>query len=149
MSLGINNILVWIRNYNKTNIPIPDNQIAGFIKELHSKIMQMDFSVNKGTTVIAYSGTTNGNEAWKVAEAASVQAGNKAMYISDLPAGQLIAKYRKSLKNALGRVVGDNDSYIEQIISGYKDGKRLPGGTCGFGNNLLSLDDLVSSKFSN
>ena len=43
MSLGINNILVWIRNYNKTNIPIPDNQIAGFIKELHSKIMQMDF----------------------------------------------------------------------------------------------------------
>ena len=147
MSLGINNILVWIRNYNKSNIPIPDEEVAGFVKELHSKIMQMDFSVNKGTTVIAYSGSTNGKGAWEVVAKTSYQAGNKAMYISDLPAGQLIGDYRESLEVALKKVVGKN--YIEQIISGCKDGKRLPGGTCGFGNNLLSLDDLVSSKLSN
>lgn len=50
----------------------------------------MDFSISKGTIVIAYSGKSNGENAWLIADKVSKVAGKDALYITDLPAGTLI-----------------------------------------------------------
>lgn len=49
----------------------------------------MDFSKPKGTTVIAYSGKSNGENAWLIADIVSKVTGKDALYISDLLAGTL------------------------------------------------------------
>ena len=49
----------------------------------------MDFSIPKGTIVIAYSGKSNGENSWLIADKVSKVAGKDAFYISDLPAGTL------------------------------------------------------------
>ena len=150
MALNVSDIIKFVEEWRSKNgfaddIKLNDNQIATFVADLQSKVKQMDFSVPKGTTVIGYSGCSNGNAAWQIAKEISEIAGDGAVYISDLPAGTLIGKYRDDLVEALKKVVGNSN--VEKIISGYdSSGNRIPGGSCGFGEGLLSLDDFVSAK---
>ena len=105
----------------------------------------MDFSVPKGTTVIAYIGIYNNVKLFKTAEAVSKAMGDGAKYISNLPAGKLLND--DGFKEAMQELLGKEN--MPKIISGYTDDtwtKRLPGGSCGFGKNILSLDDFVSKK---
>jgi len=133
---------------------LSDEQIAQFVKDLHGEIEKMDFTVPKGTIILGYSGIhgikADGKPvcAWEIADGVSKKLGDEATYISDLPAGMLIGKERKHLVEALENIVGDNEDYINQIISGTDaDWNRLENaGTCGFGDNLPALDDLISSK---
>lgn len=113
MYLKVDDIIEWVESYNQTDAPLKGKELETFIKELHNKIAQMDFSVNEGTTIIAYSGFSNGEEAWKIAKETSKQAGKGATYISDLPAGTLIGESKEynniieSLKEIKSNIKGE------------------------------------------
>lgn len=144
---GVKDILNYVKNWipsGPVDGKLSEVQKAEFAKGLQSQINQMDFSVPKGVTIVGYSGYSNNDPAWKIAKTVSEQMKDKAMYISDLPAGQLIGKYRDTLIQAMDEIgIGRNDA--EKIISGYDGNQRIPGGRCGFGDTQ-SLDDFVSAK---
>ena len=119
-----------------------DFQITEFVSELQEQISLIDFSFPKGTTIIGYSGESNGTAAWEIVKQISESMGEAVVYISDLPAGQLINDegFKRALKDLL-----DDGEIINKIISGYENGERLEGGKCGYGD-YLSLDDFVSTK---
>lgn len=121
MEVKINDILQFIRNWRNNkgiadDVKLTSDQITTFISELHIQIAQMDFSVLHGTTIIAYTGESNGVRAWEIADKVSENAGDNAMYISNLPAGELIGEYRPALERALENIVGDNTVYIDRIM---------------------------------
>ena len=150
MALSVTDIINFVENWRSNNgladnVKLSESQIVNFVSELQHQIEQMDFSVKEGTIIVGYSGYSNGEQTWKIAEQVSTVAGKGATYISDLPAGTLIGKSRTDLEKALTKVVGSVNA--EKIISGYdSSGNRIPGGSCGFGEGLLSLDDFVSAK---
>ena len=151
MYLTAEEIIECLEEYNNTDAPLKGQNLEMFIKELLYKIDQMDYSVDKGKTIIGYSGESNGEKAWEIVAKTSEQAGKGATYISDLPAGTLIGRLRNKFKNALSYVVGTNDNDLEKIISGgYKnelgEWVRVGDGKCGFGDALPSVDDFVSAK---
>lgn len=72
MALGVNDILDFIQSWRGNNgladdIKLSENQIEQFVMELHNQIEQMDFSVKEGTTIVGYSGVSNGKAAWEIA----------------------------------------------------------------------------------
>ncbi len=124
---------------------IKEAEIAEFIKQLQQEIAKMNFSLPEGTTVIAYTGTYNDVKLYTTAEAVTQTMGDGARYISNLPAGKLLNDV--GFKKAMIKLVGEEN--IPKIISGYTDGtwsQRIGNGSCGYGENLLSLDDFVSKK---
>ncbi len=140
-------IYEWRENKGIPNdIKLENNQVITFVTELQNQIEQMDFSIPSDTTIIAYSGQVNGIPAHEVAEKISKLEGNGAFFISDLPAGTLLCdENRKNLLTALANVVGEKNA--SKILSGYDlDGNRVASGGCGFGDNLLSIDDFVCAK---
>ena len=147
MESSVKRIIDFIKQWaNDNGFAESNSQVVKFVSELQNEIKKMNFSVPEGTTIIAYSGFSNGEQTWKIAKQVSTAAGDGATYISDLPAGTLIGgENRVALVKALKEVV--DQEYIEMIISGYdSSGNRIPGGSCGFGKGLLSLDDFVSQK---
>ena len=65
MALSVNDALNFIRNWRGNNgltdnIKLSESQIASFVSELQHQIEQMDFSVKEGTTIVGYSGYSNG-----------------------------------------------------------------------------------------
>ena len=60
MYLKAEEIIEWVEEYNNSGAPLKGKNLEMFIKELHYKIDQMDYSVDKGTTIIGYSGESNG-----------------------------------------------------------------------------------------
>ena len=142
----IDDIIKFVEEYGeKVGRQLQGEEIADFVEQLQQEISKMDFSVQKGTTVIAYTGTYNNVKLYTTAEAVSKAMGDGAKYISDLPAGKLLND--DGFKEAMQKLVGEKN--LPKIISGYTDAtwsKRIPNGSCGFGENLLSLDDFVSKK---
>lgn len=133
----------WLESKGYTvDEPLTDEQITEFVGELQEEILNMDVSLPKGTTIIGYSGFSNGNPAWKIVKQITESAGDGAIYITDLPAGQLIndAEFQKALSNLL-----DDKDIINKITSGYENNIRINGGSCGYGD-YLSLDDFISAK---
>ena len=120
------------------------NQITRLVKEIQSWIMQMDFTLPEGTTVVAYSGEANTDYAWEVAREVSTIAGDKAIYIRDTPPGELLNDLR--FTDALEQMLGI-DVY-QMVCNGYDvNGNRIPNGGCGFGDNIQSLADFISGQF--
>lgn len=93
------------------------NKIEQFVMELHNQIEQMDFSVKEGTTIVGYSGFSNGKAAWEIAQEVSKIAGKRAIYISNLPAGTLIGEGLLSLDDfvsakLMGETKGANSNLL-------------------------------------
>lgn len=118
------------------------------MRELQQEISGMKFSVSKGCTVIAYTGTYNAIASYKVEDKVSQFLGDSAIYISDLPAGELLND--DGFKEAMESLIGEEN--ISRICSGYINGEyttRYAGGSCsdkGVLKDILSLDDFVSKK---
>lgn len=150
MALQVDDIIEFVETWRiengiANNLELSNDQIIKFVSELQNKIAEMDYSVPEGVTIIGYSGNSNKCEAWKIVAKVADPKQKVAYYISNLPAGELIGKRRDDLESALETVVGEDN--VDKIIGGYdSDGKRLKGGSCGFGDDLLSIDDFVSSK---
>ena len=45
---------------------LADEQIARFVGELQERVAKMDYSIPEGSTVIGYSGGSNGTPAWEI-----------------------------------------------------------------------------------
>lgn len=138
-------INVYYENHGKQEL-VKAAEIARFVDELQQKIKGMNFSVPEGTTVIAYTGTYNGVKLYTTADAVSTTLGTGATYISNLPAGELLND--KGFQEAMLKLIGEEN--LPKIISGYTDAtwtQRNANGSCGYGENLQSLDDFVSPKF--
>jgi len=137
------------------DVELTDEQLDMFQGELLAEVGKMDFSVPKGTVIIAYSGSHGVDDiepekslgAWKIARNTSEKLGDGATYISNLPAGELIGAKRQLLENAIKKVVGDDDDLVNRIISGTDiNWNRLDrAGTCGFCDRP-AVDDFVSKK---
>lgn len=144
-------IIDFINDWYETNgILTTNKQIVTFVGELQKQISEMDFSLPKGTTVIGYTGGSNGVYAWKIVDNVTESSGGTAKYITNLPAGELLndTKFTKAISN----LVGENENIVARIISGndisdggWKNAVRLKNGSCGYGT-YLSLDDFVSAK---
>ncbi len=63
-------------------------QIAKFVGELQERVARMDYSIPEGSTIIGYSGNSNGEQVWKIVREAAHAEGSAGFYISDLPAGK-------------------------------------------------------------
>lgn len=110
MALSVTDIINFVENWRSNNgladnVKLSESQIVNFVSELQHKIEQTDFSVKEGTTIVGYSGFSNGKRAWKIAQEVSKITGKRAIYISNLPAGTLIGENRPDLVNALSKVV--------------------------------------------
>ena len=144
----IDDIVDFINHYYESNGKqelVKETDIAKFVKELQQEIAKMKFSLPEGTTVIAYTGTYNGVPLHTTAKAVAKTMGDGARYISNLPAGELLND--KVFQKTMKKLVGEEN--LPKILSGYTDAtwsKRIPNGSCGFGENLLSLDNFVSRK---
>lgn len=124
---------------------LTDAHITEFIGELQEQISHMDFSVPEGATIIVYTGNYNGINAWEVAEQISEAMGDGAVCITDLPAGKLIND--DVFQDALYRLLNNDGGLVDKIVTGYENGVRLEGGSCGY-SVYLSLNDFASSKFT-
>lgn len=152
----IEDIIKFVKDWcDKNQIPqdvdLNDMQIAKFVNELQVEIAKMNFSVPEGTTIIAYSGFSNGNSAYEIAKQASENSGESVTYIKDLLAGELLNNLDFSV--ALEEVLGEENA--NKILHGTEPeidpttGKVewvRKGNNSGFGENLLTLDDFVSAK---
>lgn len=45
---------------------LADEQIARFVGELQERVALMDYRIPKGSTIIGYSGWSNGEQVWKI-----------------------------------------------------------------------------------
>ena len=104
----------------------------------------MDFSIPEGSTVIGYSGNSNGEQVWKIVQEAAHAEGSTGFYISDLPAGKLFnGDFRTRLENAIAEIANKDPESAKRILGGwYKDARSA---WSGFGE-FVSLDDFVSAK---
>lgn len=132
-------------NHYDVDEVLSENQIAKFIGELHKQISMMDFSLPEETTILGYTGQSNDTPVWKIMKQISGNLGDKAVYISDLPAGKLISSENSErLAAAINNITLD-DAATSMIMSGYDSAGNRIGPNCGYGD-YLSLDDFVSSK---
>ena len=124
---------------------IADEQIARFIGELQERVAQMNYAIPKGSTVIGYSGNSNGEQVWKIVREAAHAEGSAGFYISELPAGKLLNKpYREDLEKAIAKITNDNTNTAGRILGGWY-GSESRSAWSGFGE-FVSLDDFVSAK---
>lgn len=91
MVLNSTDVINFVKNWRENNglsseIKLNNKQIEKFVKELQKQISKMDFSVPAKTTVIAYSGSSNGSHAFEIAKKVSENAKDGAIYITDLQA---------------------------------------------------------------
>ena len=146
----IEDIFQFVKEWRSTKgIPddtiLTEDQIEIFVGELQKEICKMDFSLPEGTTIIGYSGSSNGTPAWKIIGQISSDLGDDVKYISDLPAGQLLdVDYRDDFEALITECITNNKNSTSMIISGMSSGTRVSA-ECGYGD-YLSLDDFVSSK---
>lgn len=142
----IPDIINFVESYSeKFGRQLQGDEIAEFVKQLQQEIAKMNFSLPEGTTVIAYTGTYNDVALYKTAKAVTKTMGDGARYISNLPAGTLLND--EDFVDAMTELIGEEN--IPKVISGYTDGtwsQRIGNGSCGYGENILSLDDFVSKK---
>ena len=123
---------------------LTDEQIAKFVGELQERVALMDYSIPKGSTIIGYSGWSNGEQVWKIVREAAHAEGSAGFYISDLPAGKLLNDpVRTELKDAIAEITNDSD-IAGRIMSGWY-GSDARSAWSGFGE-FVSLDDFVSAK---
>ena len=123
---------------------LTDEQIAKFVGELQERVAKMDYSIPEGSTVIGYSGNSNGEQVWKIVREAAHAEGSAGFYISDLPAGKLLNKpYREDLEKAIAKIAGSKEA-AERILGGWY-GPESRSAWSGFGE-FVSLDDFVSAK---
>ena len=124
---------------------IADEQIAKFVGELQERVALMDYSIPKGSTVIGYSGWSNGEQVWKIVEKTAHAEGSAGFYISDLPAGKLLNDdFRDQLEDAIKKIANNDKEAAERIMSGWY-GPESRSAWSGFGE-FVSLDDFVSAK---
>lgn len=130
MALSVPDIIKFVEEWRSKNgfaddVKLNDNQIATFVSELHAQIEQMDFSVKEGTTIVRYSGFSNGKAAWEIAQEVSEITGKNAIYISNLPAGTLIGIYRDDFISAklMGETKGANSNLIVFVPEGVDQSK--------------------------
>ena len=141
-------IIEFAENYRSANgfaegEKLADEQIARFVGELQERIARMDFRIPKGSTVIGYSGGSNGVDAWKIVEKTAHAEGSTGFYISDLPAGKLLNDdLRTRLEEAISKISGSKESAGRILGGWYKDARSA---WSGFGE-FVSLDDFVSAK---
>ncbi|MBQ7943876.1 MAG: hypothetical protein IJ326_07430 [Lachnospiraceae bacterium] len=148
---AINKVIKFVNDYYSANgVLKKEEDIAKFVQELQNQIADMDFTVNEGTTVIGYTGRSNGKNCYEIAGSVYETTKGEAIYISSLPAGKLLNN--TLFQNAIDKIVGNNEVVAAKILNGYDisnggwdNAVRLEGGSCGYGD-LLSLDDFVSSK---
>ena len=123
---------------------LTDEQISRFVGELQERVAKMDYSIPEGSTVIGYSGNSNGEQVWKIVEKTAHAEGSAGFYISDLPAGKLLNKpYREDLEKAIAKIT--NDPVTAGRILGGWYGPESRSAWSGFGE-FVSLDDFVSAK---
>ena len=123
---------------------LADEQIARFVGELQERVALMDYSIPEGSTVIGYSGNSNGEQVWKIVREAAHAEGSAGFYISDLPAGNLLLdEFRNDLQMAIQNITRNAD-VAERIMSGWY-GSDARSAWSGFGE-FVSLDDFVSAK---
>ena len=124
---------------------LTDEQIAKFVGELQERVARMDYSIPKGSTIIGYSGGSNGTPVWKIVEKTAHAEGSAGFYISDLPAGKLLNEpIRSKLTELIAKIANDNTNTAERIMSGWY-GSDARSAWSGFGE-FVSLDDFVSAK---
>ncbi len=141
-------IFKFAENYRSANGlgegKLTDEQISRFVGELQERVAKMDYRIPKGSTIIGYSGWSNGEQVWKIVEKTAHAEGSTGFYISDLPAGQLVNnEARTRLQDAIQNIT-KNDADAERIMSGWY-GSESRSAWSGFGE-FVSLDDFVSAK---
>ena len=141
-------IFEFAENYRSANGlgegKLTDEQIAKFVGELQERVARMDYSIPEGSTIIGYSGNSNGEQVWKIVREAAHAEGSAGFYISDLPAGQLLNnKARTRLEEAIAKITYDEKA-AERILGGWY-GSDARSAWSGFGE-FVSLDDFVSAK---
>ena len=123
---------------------LTDEQISRFVGELQERVAKMDYSIPEGSTVIGYSGNSNGEQVWKIVREAAHAEGSTGFYISDLPAGRLLNDgFRRDLRTAIEKIAGSKEA-AECILGGWY-GPESRSAWSGFGE-FVSLDDFVSAK---
>ena len=123
---------------------LTDEQISRFVGELQERVAKMDYSIPEGSTVIGYSGNSNGEQVWKIVREAAHAEGSAGFYISDLPAGRLLNDgFRRDLRTAIEKIAGSKEA-AERILGGWY-GSESRSVWSGFGE-FVSLDDFVSAK---
>ena len=142
-------VIEFAENYRSANglgeKTLTDEQIAKFVEELQERIARMDYSIPKGSTIIGYSGWSNGEQVWKIVQQAAHAEGSAGFYISDLPAGKLLNdEARKRLQRAIAKIANNDKEAAERIMSGWY-GSESRSAWSGFGE-FVSLDDFVSAK---
>ena len=124
---------------------LTDEQISRFVGELQERVALMDYRIPEGSTIIGYSGNSNGEQVWKIVREAAHAEGSAGFYISDLPAGKLLNKpYREDLEKAIAKITNDNTNTAGRILGGWY-GSESRSAWSGFGE-FVSLDDFVSAK---
>lgn len=144
---SIEDVLEFVKNWKANNgygagDVVPDKEITRFVGELENMVGNMDYSLPKGTTIVGYSGNSNGDQCWRIADNLSSK-GDAYTYISDLPAGKLLGVKRSEIETAITEITGDTTA-TGQIMGGYIGKDRIGPGS-GYGS-YPSLDDFVSSK---
>ena len=116
-------IIDFAENYRSANglgeKTLTDEQIAKFVGELQERVALMDYSIPKGSTIIGYSGWSNGEQVWKIVQEAAHAEGSAGFYISDLPAGKLLNEpLRGRLERAIANLTDDAKS-AGRILGGW------------------------------
>ena len=140
-------IFEFAENYRSANGlgegKLTEEQVARFVGELQERVALMDYSIPKGSTIIGYSGWSNGEQVWKIVQEAAHAEGSAGFYISDLPAGKLLNDgFRRDLEKAIVKITNDPVTAGRILGGWYKDARSA---WSGFGE-FVSLDDFVSAK---
>ena len=123
---------------------LTDEQISRFVGELQERVALMDYRIPEGSTIIGYSGNSNGEQVWKIVREAAHAEGSAGFYISDLPAGKLLnGDFRDQLKETIAKIANDDTKAAGRILGGWFGDARSA--WSGFGE-FVSLDDFVSAK---
>ena len=141
-------IFEFAENYRSANGlgegKLTEEQVARFVGELQERVALMDYRIPEGSTIIGYSGKSNGEQVWKIVREAAHAEGSAGFYISDLPAGQLLNnKARTRLEEAIAKIT-DDEKAASRILGGWY-GSESRSAWSGFGE-FVSLDDFVSAK---
>ena len=142
-------IFEFAENYRSANGlgegKLTEEQVARFVGELQERVALMDYRIPKGSTIIGYSGWSNGEQVWKIVQEAAHAEGSAGFYISDLPAGKLLnGDFRDQLKDAIKKIANNDKEAAGRIMSGWY-GSDARSAWSGFGE-FVSLDDFVSAK---
>ena len=86
---SIEDVLEFVENWNVNNgygagDVVPDKEVTRFVGELENMVGNMDYSLPKGTTIIGYSGGSNGDPCWKIVADVSSK-GDAYIYMICLP----------------------------------------------------------------